>query len=91
MKKECPSKNLWINCSRNNGGLQTDVYDDGDGLSDLFKADPDEIFNFATSGKQNGTGYCMYLIRESLKDLRATIEVAEPVNNKGIHFRVYFK
>lgn len=85
------AQNLWINCSRNNGGLQTDVYDDGDGLSDLFKADPDEIFNFATSGKQNGTGYGMYLIRESLKDLRATIEVAEPVNNKGIHFRVYFK
>ena len=85
------AQNLWINCSRNNGGLQTDVYDDGDGLSDLFKADPDEIFNFATSGKQNGTGYGMYLIRESLKDLRATIEVAEHVNNKGIHFRVYFK
>lgn len=85
------AQNLWINCSRNNGGLQIDVYDDGDGLSDLFKADPDEIFNFATSGKQNGTGYGMYLIRESLKDLRATIEVAEPVNNKGIHFRVYFK
>ena len=83
--------NLWIDCLRNNVGLQIDVYDDGDGLSDLFKADPDAIFNFATSGKQNGTGYGMYLIRESLNDLRATIEVAEPVNNKGIHFRVYFK
>ena len=83
--------NLWIDCLRNNVGLQIDVYDDGDGLSDLFKADTDAIFNFATSGKQNGTGYGMYLIRESLNDLRATIEVAEPVNNKGIHFRVYFK
>ena len=83
--------NLWINCLRKNGGLQIDVYDDGDGLADQFKTDPDEIFNFSISGKREGTGFGMYLIRESLKDLRATIEVAEPVNSKGIHFKMYFK
>lgn len=83
--------NLWINCLRNNGGLQIDVYDDGDGLSDQFKTDPDEIFNFSISGKREGTGFGMYLIRESLKDLRATIEVTEPVNSKGVHFKMYFK
>lgn len=85
------AQNLWINCSRINDGLVVDVYDDGDGLAEQFNADPDEVFNFATSGKKGGTGFGMYLIRESLKDLHATIEVAEPINNKGIHFRMLFK
>ena len=85
------AQNLWINCSRINDGLVVDVYDDGDGLAELFKADPDEVFNFATSGKKDGTGFGMYLIRESLKDLNAMIEVAEPINYKGIHFRMLFK
>ena len=85
------AQNLWINCSRINDGLVVDVYDDGDGLAEQFKADPDEVFNFATSGKKDGTGFGMYLIRESLKDLNAMIEVAEPINYKGIHFRMLFK
>lgn len=85
------AQNLWINCSRINDGLVVDVYDDGDGLAEQFNAAPDEVFNFATSGKKGGTGFGMYLIRESLKDLNATIEVAEPINNKGIHFRMLFK
>jgi len=83
--------NLWINCARYNGGMIIDVYDDGDGLSEQFKTEPDDIFNFATSGKQNGTGFGMYLIRESLKDFNAIIKVAESINGKGIHFRLYFK
>lgn len=85
------AQNLWINCSRINDGLLVDVYDDGDGLAEQFNAAPDEVFNFATSGKKGGTGFGMYLIRESLKDLNATIEVAKPINNKGIHFRMLFK
>ena len=83
--------NLWIKCTKNIGGLVVDVYDNGKGLSDHFKANPDEIFDFATSGKNGGTGYGMYLIRESLKDLKGIIEVAEPINNMGIHFRMCFK
>ena len=85
------AQNLWIKCSKDNGGLVVDVYDDGNGLSERFKTNPDEIFDFATSGKEGGTGYGMYLIRESLKDLKGTIEVVEPINNKGIHFKLYFK
>ena len=72
-------------------GLSVDVYDDGLGLSGKFINNPEEIFDFATSGKQDGPGFGMYLIRESLKDFKATIEIAEPVGHKGIHFKMHFK
>ena len=85
------AKNIWIDCGKINGMLKVDVYDDGLGLSDKFKDNPDEIFNFAATGKSNGTGFGMYLIRESLKSFDATISVEEPVNNKGIHFRMLFR
>ena len=51
----------------------------------------EEIFDFSTSGKQGGTGFGMYLIRESLKDFKATIEIMEPIEHRGIHFKIYFK
>ena len=85
------AKNVWVTCSNEASGLAVDVYDDGLGLSDKFKNNPDEIFDFAISGKSDGTGFGMYLIRESLKEFKATIEVAEPVEHKGIHFKMYFK
>ena len=88
---EWNAKNFWVSCSRNISGLTIDIHDDGIGLSERFINNPEEIFDFATSGKKNGTGFGMYLIRESLKDLSATIEISDPVGNKGIHFKLYFK
>ena len=85
------AKNLWVICSNNMGSLVVDIYDDGLGLSNKFLNNPEEIFNFATSGKNDGTGFGMYLIRETLKDFKATIEVSEPIENKGIHFKISFK
>lgn len=85
------AQNIWVKCHGKDGGLVVDVYDDGEGLSEQFRSAPDEIFNFATSGKKDGTGFGMYLIRESLKDLKGTIEIAEPVDNQGVHFRLFFK
>lgn len=85
------AKNMWIECGKIDGMLGVDVYDDGLGLSDKFKDNPDEIFNFAATGKSDGTGFGMYLIRESLKSFDATISIEEPVNNKGIHFRMLFR
>jgi len=85
------ANNMWIECGKIDGVLEVDVYDDGLGLSDKFKDNPDEIFNFAATGKSNGTGFGMYLIRESLKSFDATISIEEPVNNKGIHFRMLFR
>ena len=84
------AQNIWIECMKNGDRLRVDVYDDGDGLSDKFKDNTDEIFNFATSGKEKGTGYGMYLIKESLASLNATISIDEPINNKGIHFIMIF-
>ena len=85
------AKNIWFNCSRYENALQLDVYDDGDGLTDSFKQNPNQIFDFSISGKSDGTGFGMYLIKETLKSLHASIEVDKPINNKGIHFKILFK
>lgn len=85
------AKNIWFNCSRYENALQLDVYDDGDGLTDSFKQNPNQIFAFSISGKSDGTGFGMYLIKETLKSLHASIEVDKPINNKGIHFKILFK
>ena len=84
------AKNIWLCCSRQNNALQLDIYDDGDGLIDPFKQDPNQIFDFAKSGR-NGSGFGMYLIKETLKSLRASIEIDTPINNKGMHFKILFK
>ena len=85
------AKNIWFNCSRYENALQLDVYDDGDGLTDSFKQNPNQIFDFSISGKSDGTGFGMYLIKETLNALHASIEVDRPINNKGIHFKILFK
>lgn len=85
------AKNIWIECRKIDGMLSIDVYDDGLGLSDKFRDNPEEIFNFAATGKSNGTGFGMYLIRESLLSFDATISIEDQVNNKGIHFRIVFR
>ena len=84
------AKNIWIGCTKKGSMLCVDVYDDGLGLTDKFQNTPDDIFNFATSGKEKGTGFGMYLIKESLASFNASISIDEPVNNKGIHFKLIF-
>ena len=85
------AKNIWFNCSRYENALQLDIYDDGDGLLDSFKQDPNQIFAFSISGKSDGTGFGMYLVKETLKTLHASIEVDKQINNAGIHFKILFK
>lgn len=85
------AKNIWFECSRYQNALKLDIYDDGDGLTDSFKLNPNQIFDFSISGKSDGTGFGMYLIKETLKSLHASIEVDKPINNKGIHFKIFFK
>lgn len=83
--------NLWINCDLSNNKLYVHIIDDGLGLSQKFCNDPEEIFNFATSGKKNGTGFGMYLIKETLKNFHATIHIETPSDHKGIHFLIIFE
>ena len=85
------AKNIWFNCSRYENALQLDIYDDGDGLIDSFRQEPNQIFDFSISGKSDGTGFGMYLIKETLKSLHASIEIDKPINNMGIHFKILFK
>lgn len=85
------ASNIWFSCVRHNNDLELDVYDDGVGLIDSFRQDPNQIFEFAKSGKPTGSGFGMYLIKETLNSLRATIEIATPINGVGIHFKMFFK
>lgn len=85
------ASNIWFSCVRHNNDLEWDVYDDGEGLIDSFRQDPNQIFEFAKSGKPTGSGFGMYLIKETLNSLRATIEIATPINGVGIHFKMFFK
>lgn len=85
------ASNIWFSCVRHNNDLELDVYDDGEGLIDSFRQDPNQIFEFAKSGKPTGSGFGMYLIKETLNNLRATIEIATPINGVGIHFKMFFK
>lgn len=85
------AKNIWITCRTLNNGLLIDIYDDGDGLSEQFVNSPDDIFEFAKSGKPKGSGFGMYLIKETIKSFKASISLAEPINSKGIHFQMFFQ
>lgn len=85
------ANNIWIDCSKLNNKLLVDIYDDGEGLIDSFKNDPNQIFEFTKSGRPNGSGFGMYLIKETLNNMHATIEIVAPVNNKGIHFKILFE
>lgn len=85
------ASNIWFSCVRHDKDLELDVYDDGEGLIDSFRQDPNQIFEFAKSGKPTGSGFGMYLIKETLNSLRATIEIATPINGVGIHFKMFFK
>lgn len=85
------AENIWMNCSRVGSSMQLDIYDDGDGLLDSFKSNPSQIFDFSKSGRPEGTGLGMYLIKETLNTLNASIAIDTPVNNKGMRFKIIFK
>lgn len=79
-----------MKCTQLGYSLQLDIYDDGDGLTEKFKEKPNQIFEFSISGKPKGTGFGMYLIKETLRSFHATIEIDSPINNKGMHFKIIF-
>lgn len=85
------AKNIWFECYRQGNDLVLDIYDDGDGLTEIFSDNPNQIFDFAKSGKTDGTGFGMYLIKETLKSMRASIMIDSPINKKGMHFKLIFK
>lgn len=85
------AKNIWFSCYLQNDNMILNIYDDGEGLSQEFSNNPNEIFQFRKTGKNNGTGFGLYLVQESLRKMNATIIVDSPVNKTGMNFKIIFK
>jgi signal transduction histidine kinase len=66
-------------------------YDDGNGLDKKFISSPDDIFKFKNTAQIGGTGFGLYLVRESFLKMNAEIKIDKPVNDKGMNFKTTFK
>lgn len=84
------AKNIWFRCKLDNNKLILDILDDGSGLSTKFQDSPEEIFDFAATAKADGAGFGMYLIKETLKSLHASISIDNTSKGKGMHFKITF-
>ena len=59
------ASNIWFSCVRHDNDLELDVYDDGEGLIESFRQDPNQIFEFAKSGKPTGSGFGVRFKRQN--------------------------
>jgi signal transduction histidine kinase len=89
--KKWNAKSIWIEIRIKNNVSIINFYDDGLGLSPQFKSNPNDIFDFKTTGRNEGTGFGLYLVKESLQKMNADIEPDVPINNKGMNFKIIFK
>lgn len=89
--KKWAANNIWIHAEVKNDIFLMNFYDDGQGLDDQFKDDPDAIFNFKRSGKKGGTGFGLYLVKEALVKMNADIYIDEKIDNKGMNFKLIFR
>ena len=85
------AKNIWITTKLDGNQCVVNVCDDGNGLSDKFKENPNDIFKFRQTAKNGGTGFGLYLVQESLQKMQAEISIDNPQNNKGMNFKIIFK
>lgn len=91
--KKWGSKNIWVNLriDDNSNCAVINFYDDGNGLDKKFVNNPDDIFKFKYSARTEGTGFGLYLVRESLAKMNADISIDKPTNNIGMNFKITFK
>ena len=89
--KKWNAKNIWISLGIENSCAVLNFYDDGNGLDKKFISSPDDIFKFKNTAQIGGTGFGLYLVRESLLKMNATIKIDKPVNDKGMNFKTTFK
>lgn len=89
--KKWSSKNIWINLTIEQSCAILNFYDDGKGLDNKFIDNPDNIFKFKYTAKSEGTGFGLYLVRESLFKMNAKINIEKPINNMGMNFKITFK
>ncbi len=85
------AKNIWVDfiILENTGVLN--LYDDGNGLDAKFINNPEDIFKFRNTAKLEGTGFGLYLVRETLTKMNANIYIDTPTNNIGMNFKIIFK
>jgi signal transduction histidine kinase len=89
--KKWNSKNIWINLRIENNCAVVNFYDDGDGLDIKFTQNPNDIFKFKYTAKKEGTGFGLYLVKESLAKMNASISIDNPLKNAGMNFKIIFK
>ena len=85
------AKNIWFKTKLDGNSLILNIYDDGEGLSSKYKTNPNDIFKFRETAKENGTGFGLYLVSESLSKMNAKIAIDEPEIGNGMNFKIIFK
>ena len=85
------AKNIWFKTKLENNALVLNIYDDGKGLSSKFKTAPNDIFKFRETAKENGTGFGLYLVSESLSKMNAEIVIDKSEIGNGMNFKIIFK
>jgi len=89
--KKWKSNNVWIYLGIENNCAILNFHDDGIGLDEKFKDNPNDIFNFKTSARKDGTGFGLYLVKESLIKMNAEISIDDPKDFRGMNFNIIFK
>ncbi|GHV15512.1 histidine kinase [Bacteroidia bacterium] len=85
------AKNIWFKTKLEYNALVLNIYDDGEGLSSKYKTTPYDIFKFRETAKENGTGFGLYLVSESLSKMNAEIAIDKPEIGNGMNFKIIFK
>ena len=85
------AKNIWFKTKLDGNFLILNIYDDGEGLSSNYKKKHNDIFKFRETAKENGTGFGLYLVSESLSKMNAKIAIDKPEIGNGMNFKIIFK
>ena len=85
------AKNIWFKTKLEGNSLILNIYDDGKGLSSKYRATPNDIFKFRETAKENGTGFGLYLVSESLSKMNAQIMIDKPEMGNGMNFKIIFR
>lgn len=89
--KKWGAENIWISLGIDKNCAVLNFYDDGKGLDHKFLNNPEDIFEFKQTARVGGTGFGLYLVKESLMKMNSHILIVEPKNNKGMNFKIIFK
>lgn len=80
-------------CKRKDDKLQIDISDNGNGLSDEYKSDPNIIFKLGITNKNGGSGIGLFTLKEIIKEnLQGDIfYYGMGIPPKGTTFRIIIK